>query len=209
MIVPVRYPFKNFNIEEKDNSLILKPVVEDYDIEQQKLFTLMLNFGYIGFEPGVFGINSKEIISFWEYSKSTILKNYSLEQYYSVLGLGNIYTERIPSIKTEGSFHSNDFRMTVVWIKIDSNMFSSPIAYEQKGLKLRELEFGDTLGVLYPEYFNLYYMIDNANSRWKEWSQKDRYDFLEKLEVHSKLRKIIIPTNLMELLNKHKNEEVQ
>ncbi len=209
MITPVRYPFKNFNIEEKNNSLILKPVVEDYDIEQQKLFTLMLNFGYIGFEPGIFGVNSKEIISFWDYSKNTILKNYSLEQYYSILGLGNIYTERIPGIKTDGAFHANDFRMTVVWIKTDSNMVSSPIAYEQKGLKLKELEFGDILGVLYPEYFNLYYMIDNANSNWKEWTQKDRYDFLEKLEAHSKLREIIIPANLKELLNKHKDEGVQ
>ena len=206
MIKTLRYPFKDFEITEKDNILILKPVNENYSAEQIKLFTMMLNFGYIEFEPGVFSLTSKDVVSFWEYSKESILKNYSLEQYYSVFGLEKIYTKRLPSLKTEGAFHANDFKMTVVWVKTDSTMYSAPIAYEQKGLKLKELQYGDVLGTLYPEYFNLYYMIDEANSDWKDWTQKERYDFLEKLEDYSNLRKIIIPANLMELLNKHKNE---
>lgn len=207
MIKEITYVFKNFEIQEQNNTLILKATNEEYDVEQMKVFTMMLNFGYIGFEPGDFKLTAKDIISFWEYSKTSILKNYSLEKYYSVFGLGKLYTERLPSIKTEGAFHANDFKMTVVWQKTDSNMFSAPLAYKQEGLKLKELQYGDVLGALYPEYFNFYYLIDRANSNWKNWNLKERYEFLEKLEEHSKLRKIIIPSNLMELLNKHRNEK--
>lgn len=206
MIKDVRYKFEGFSVVEKDNELILNIDSDNNSFEQKVLFSCMLNFGYIGFEPGIFSITAKDIIGFWNYAKDSVLKDYSLEKYYSLLNLEKPYTERIPSLKTDGSFHSNDFRMTVVWTKIDSNMFSAPIAYEQKGLKLKELEFNDTIGSLYPEYFDLYYMIDKANTNWKEWNVKQRYDFLEKLETQSKKREIIIPTNLAELLNKHKNE---
>lgn len=206
MIKDVRYKFEDFVVIEKDNELILNTNSTDYIFEQKKLFSCMLNFGYIGFEPGIFSITAKDIVGFWNYAKDSVLKDYSFEKYYSLVNLEKPYTERIPSLKTYGSFHSNDFRMTVVWIKTDSNMFSAPIAYEQKGLKLKELEFNDTIGSLYPEYFDLYYMIDKANTNWKDWNVKQRYDFLEELETQSKKREIIIPDNLAELLNKHKNE---
>ena len=59
-------------------------------------------------------------------------------------------------------------------------------------------------------YFNFMifkYKVDKANSNWKKWGNKEKYEFLEELEEHSKKREFIIPTNLKELLNKHKNEE--
>lgn len=207
MITDIRYKFDGFNVIEKDNDLTLEPVSKDYNFEQQMLFSAMLNFGYIGFEPGVFSVTAKDIVSFWNYANSTVLSDYSIEKYYSLLKIDTPYQERIPEIKTEGSFHAKDFSLTVTWIKTDSNMYSAPIALEQKGLKLKELQYGDVIGSLYPEYLDLYYKVDKANSNWKKWGNKEKYEFLEELEEHSKKREFIIPTNLKELLNKHKNEE--
>lgn len=207
MITDIRYKFDDFNVIEKDNDLTLEPVSKDYNFEQQMLFSAMLNFGYIGFEPGVFSVTAKDIVSFWNYANSTVLSNYSIEKYYSLLKIDTPYQERIPEIKTEGSFHAKDFSLTVTWIKTDSNMYSAPIALEQKGLKLKELQYGDVIGSLFPEYLDLYYKVDKANSNWKKWGNKEKYEFLEELEEHSKKREFIIPTNLKELLNKHKNEE--
>ena len=207
MITDIRYKFDDFNVIEKDNDLTLEPVSKDYNFEQQMLFSAMLNFGYIGFEPGVFSVTAKDIVSFWNYANSTVLSNYSIEKYYSLLKIDTPYQERIPEIKTEGSFHAKDFSLTVTWIKTDSNMYSAPIALEQKGLKLKELQYGDVIGSLFPEYLDLYYKVDKANSNWKKWGNKEKYEFLEELEEHSKKREVIIPNNLKELLNKHKNEE--
>ena len=53
----------------------------------------------------------------------------------------------------------------------------------------------------------LYYKIDKANSNWTKWSNKEKYDFLEELDEHTKKREFIIPMNLKELINKHRNEE--
>lgn len=206
MIKDVRYKFDDFLLTEHNDRLILEAANQDYNCERHLLFTAMLNFGYIGFEQGTFSVTAKDIISFWNYAKDSVLKDCTLEKYYTLFNFEKLYQERIPSIKTESSFHAKDFKMTVVWIKNDSNMISAPIAYEQKGLKLKELEFGDTLGTLYPEYFDLYYNIDHANSKWKDWGNKEKYEFLEGLETHATKRKIIIPTNLKELLNKHKYE---
>lgn len=207
MITDIRYKFENFNVIEKDYELILQPISKEYSFDQQILFTAMLNFGYIGFEPGIFSVTAKDIANFWNYAKSTVLIDYSIEKYYSILKIDAPYKERIPVITTEGSFHAKDFNLSVTWIKTDSNMYSAPVAYEQKGLKLKDFEFGDVIGSLYPEYLDLYYKIDRANSNWKKWGNKEKYEFLEELDEHSKKREFIIPTNLKELLNKHKNEE--
>lgn len=207
MITDIRYKFDGFNIIEKDNDLFLEPTIKNCNYDQQMLFTVMLNLGYIGFEPGVFCITAKDIVNFWNYANATVLNDYSIESYYSILKIDAPYKERIPLLKTEGSFHAKDFCLSVTWIKTDSNMYSAPIAYEQKGLKLKELDFGDVIGSLYPEYLELYYKIDKANSNWTKWSNKEKYDFLEELDEHTKKREFIIPMNLKELINKHRNEE--
>ena len=206
MIKEVRYRFENFRIEEKNNNLFVVPNSLNYSIEQRKIFSAMLNFGYINFELGEFSVTARQIVDFWDYAKSSVLSACSIDCFFEILNLGKPFSERIPSIKTQGAFHSNDFKMSVVWAKTDSSMFSVPIAYEQKGLKLYDLEYGEFLGSIYPEYFELYYLIDVANISWSTWALKDRYKFLELLEKHSKKRKIILPKNLFELLNKHKGE---
>ena len=65
MIKDVRYKFEDFVVIEKDNELILNTNSTDYIFEQKKLFSCMLNFGYIGFEPGIFSITAKDIVGFW------------------------------------------------------------------------------------------------------------------------------------------------
>lgn len=205
MIKDIRYEYEKFLVSENLNDLLLTPLTENYDFNKQNLFTSMLNFGYISFEPGIFSVTARDIVSFWEYAKSSVLKDYSIESYYSLLNIETPYTERLPCIKTEGSFHAKDFKLSITWIKTDSSMYSAPIALEQKGLKLKDQEYGDVLGSLFPEYFELYYKIDNANSKWRDWGNKEKYNFLEELEEQSSKRIFVIPKNLLELLNKYKN----
>lgn len=205
MIKDIRYKFDDFSIAENDNEFSLITNSNEYNYEQKVLFTMMLNFGYIGFEPGIFSVTAKDIVNFWQYTNQNVLKDYTLEHYYELLNLNQLYTDRIPYLKGEGAFHSNDFAISVRWMNVDSNMYSEPIAYEQKGLKLKELEYGDTLGSLFPEYFELYYLVDKANTNWSNWGNKEKYEFLEELDNHTKKRSFEISDNLMQLLNKHRN----
>lgn len=205
MITDIRYPFGKYNVAEKDNNLFLEKKSQECSSEQYLLFSSMLNFGYIGFEPGVFSVTAKDIINFWKYACSTILKNYTIEKYYKLLNIEAPYKDRIPILKTEGSFSSKDFKIFVAWKKIGTNTYSQAIKYEQKGLKLKD-NSGYVLGSLYPEYLELYYKVDNANSNWEKWGNKERYDFLEEIDEHSKKREVKLDTNLRELLSKHKNE---
>ena len=206
MITDVPYKFSDYLVAENGHELSLSAKSGSCNPEQKILFTAMLNFGYIGFEPGVFSVTARDIVGFWNYAKSAILQDYTIDRYYALLNLGKPYRERIPSLKTYGAFHANDFEMKVVWVKNDAKIFSAPIAYDRKGLELKELDFGDTIGILYPEYLELYYKVYNANTQWRGWGNKEKYEFLEDLETHSAKREIIIPQNLKELLNKHKDE---
>ena len=203
MIKTVRYEFPDYSIEKKDLDLRLIINSENFNPEQRNLFSVMLNFGYIEFIPGIFSLTADDIYDFWNYVKNSALKINSIDKYYELLNLEEIYKERIPSIKTEGAFHSNDFKMKVVWIKTDTNMFSAPIAFNQEGLKLFDFEYGDVIGTLYPEYYHFYRMIDEANSNWSSFGAKKKYEFLEDVNTLSKKRDIILPTNLKELMNKN------
>lgn len=208
MIKTVRYVFDNFLVKREGDSFVLEENQDrekKVNREQKILFNTMLHVGYTEFEEGVFSVTSKDIVQFWEYAKDTLLHTYSLETYYALFHLETLYDAQVPTIKTEGSFHAHDFKMTVAWQK-EGKTVSTPIAFTQSGLKLKELEFGDTLGTLYPEYFTLYYLIDNANENWAQWNLKARYDFLLELEALSAKRKIHIPQNLCELSNRHKYE---
>ena len=73
-------------------------------------------------------------------------------------------------------------------------------------MKLKD-NSGYVLGSLYPEYLELYYKVDNANSNWEKWGNKERYDFLEEIDEHSKKRKVDMDTNLSQLLSKHKKKD--
>lgn len=208
MIINKLYKFENYLVDEKDDSLQLSTIKEDFNERQRNLFATMLNFGYIEFKKGTFVISAKDIINFWKYSNKTILSDYSLNEYYKLFNLTDLYTEKIPTIKTKGAFHSNDFSMTVVWKKADSTMYSQPLAYKQNGLELIDINYeDDVLGSLFTEYIELYSMIDQANHSWKNWKNEERYDFLTNLISFAKEatlngHDIIIPDNLRELEKK-------
>jgi len=205
MIKDIRYKFEEYEVSLNGEKFDLKEV-GSCDRNQKILLNAMLNFGETEFEDGMLALTARNIVNFWNYASDTILKDYSVNKYYQLLNLPEPYSEKVPTIKTSGAFHSNDFKMTVCWIAKDTGIVSSPIAYEQRGLKLRDLEYQDTIGSIYPEYFELYYMIDRANEHWKEWKNSEKYNFLEELEKHSEKREFILPKNLAELLNKHKGE---
>ena len=207
MIINKLYKFENYLVDEKDDSLQLSTIKEDFNERQRNLFATMLNFGYIEFKKGTFVISAKDIINFWKYSNKTILSTYTINEYYKLLNLSDLYTDRIPTIKTKGSFQSNEFFMKVVWKKGDSNTYSQPLAYKHNGLELTDIEYDDVLGSLSIEYFELYYLIDKANDSWKNWKYEERYNFLADLisfskEASANGHDIIIPDNLRELEKK-------
>ena len=59
-------------------------------------------------------------------------------------------------------------------------MKSAPKAFKRDGLEIFNFE-GEKLGSIYPEYFKLYEIIDNANTNWKSWTKTERYNFLDEL----------------------------
>ena len=208
MVINKKYTFENYKIEEKTDSLFLNCIGGNFNERQRNLFSIMLNFGYIEFNTGVFIICANDIINFWKYANKTILSDYSLNEYYKLFNLSDLYTEKIPTIKTKGAFHSNDFSMTVVWKKADSTMYSQPLAYKQNGLELIDINYeDDVLGSLFTEYIELYSMIDQANHSWNNWKNEERYDFLTNLISFAKEatlngHDIIISDNLRELEKK-------
>ena len=52
-------------------------------------------------------------------------------------------------------------------------MQSAPKAYKQNGLELYNFE-DEKVGSIYPEYFYLYEIIDEANTKWKNWTKTAR-----------------------------------
>ena len=172
---------------------------EEVSFEQNKLFTAMLNFAYIPFESGIFKITDKQIIEFWKYAKSSVLKGVTIEKYYSLLNLSAPYTLQIPTITEKNSFISDSYKMTVAWINDTSSgkMATAPKAYRQEGLELFNFE-NEKAGSVYPEYFELYELIDDANEKWKNWTKTERYALLDAIVNLSHNKKIIIPQNLLQ-----------
>lgn len=170
------------------------------NFEQQKLFTAMLNFGYIEFENGIFKILDRDIVHFWNYSKDSLLNNMSLEDYYSILGISKPYKNQLPTLKETETFNSNAYQMTVVWVNNNSSgIVTAPKAYKRDGLELYNFD-DENIGSLFPEYYELYEIIDKANNEWKDWTMKDRYDFILELKNKSLPKKIIIPSTLIQAI---------
>ena len=169
--------------------------------EQHKIFSSILNFGYIPFDEGLFKVSDTQIIDFWNYSKTSVLKNVDIEKFYSLLNIAAPYTSQIPTIKTEGAFFSDSYKMAVAWINDTSTgkMASAPKAYKRDGLELLNFE-DETIGSIYPEYFELYELADEANNSWKIWNKSEKLTFLKKIKELSKARKILIPDSLEQSL---------
>ena len=189
-----KYPFVNNNSQ---NSITLEE--KQFIFEQKCLFTSFANFGYIGIQDDCLCLSDEQIIDYWNYSKDSVLKNMELDDYYKFLGLSQPYIKQIPTITEKETFISDSYQMKVSWINDLSkgNMASAPKSYLRDGIEIINFD-GDILGSLYPEYFDLYKLVDDANINWKTWSKTQRYNFLDKLIQLSKKRNIAIPNNLMD-----------
>lgn len=192
------YEYPNVYVKRQNKFLILD-VSENSGIsfEQKKMFCAILNFGDIPFAEGVFKLTDSQIVEFWKYSKTSVFKNINIEKFYLLLNIASPYMSQIPTIKTDGAFFSDSYKMTVTWINDTSTgkMATAPKAYICDGLEVFNFE-NEKLGSIYPEYFELYKIVDEANISWKNWNKKEKYNFLEKLDALSKIRKIIIPDSL-------------
>lgn len=195
-------------IEKKDSLLYLNIVDSTKSFfEQKKLFTQILNFGYTPFSEGTFKITDRQIIDFWNCASSSVLKNTELKDYYAVLNLPPIYEAQIPTLKISENFNSPSNKLSVVWINDTDagKMASSPKAYRRDGLELFNFE-DEKLGSLYPEYFELYEIIDETNLYWESWTKTDRYTTLEKIAELGKNRKIVLPQELEQTLEYLKSD---
>lgn len=194
------YPYK---IQKTDNSLL--KLIPDCDNENELLFeqyTLLnsiLQYGYTSFTEGQFKITDKQLIEFFNYSKSTVLKDFDINKYYELLGISEIYTKQIPSITAKETFNSNSLQMNVAWENDTDTgkMKSSPKSYKRDGLEIYNFE-NEKLGSIYPEYYELYEIIDNANRKWKDWTQTERYSFIDNLVELSNKRKFLIKDELLQ-----------
>lgn len=198
------YPYK---IQKTENALY--KLIPDSDNENELLFeqfsllNSMLQFGYSPFTEGQFKITDKQLIDFFNYSKASVLKDFDINKYYELLGLSEIYTKQIPTITEKETFISDSYQMNVAWENDTDTgkMKSAPKSYKRDGLEIYNFE-DEKLGSIYPEYYELYEMIDNANHNWKGWTKTERYTFLDNLVELSNRRKFIISN---ELLQAHKH----
>lgn len=198
------YPYK---IQKTENALY--KLIPDSDNENELLFeqfsllNSMLQFGYSPFTEGQFKITDKQLIDFFNYSKESVLKDFDINKYYELLGISEIYTKQIPTITEKETFISDSYQMNVAWENDTDTgkMKSAPKSYKRDGLEIYNFE-DEKLGSIYPEYYELYEMIDNANHNWKTWTKTERYTFLDNLVELSNRRKFIISN---ELLQAHKH----
>ena len=167
--------------------------------EQIKLFDSMLNFGYIPFTEGSFKITDKQIIDFYNYAKTSVLKEMNINSYYSILGLSEPYIRQIPTIQETENFNTDSNQYKVLWENdtTSGKMKSAPKAYKKDGLELYNFE-GEKVGSIFPEYFQLYEMIDIANTKWKNWTKTERYSFLNELVKLSKQRNFLIDSKILQ-----------
>ena len=197
---PYVYPCRIERNESNSFILITEEQIDsNLTFEQIELFNSMINFGYIPFSEGPFKITDKQIIDFYNYSKASVLKEMSINSYYSILGLSEPYIRQIPTITEKETFISDSYQMTVAWENDTSSgkMKSAPKAFKRDGLEIFNFE-GEKLGSIYPEYFKLYEIIDNANTNWKSWTKTERYNFLDELVNLSKERKFIMTKEMLQ-----------
>lgn len=196
------YEYSSILIEKKD--FVIKLNISDkseISFEQKKLFNALLNFGYVPTNEGNLKLTDRQLVDFWEYSKTSVLKDFSVQNYYALLNIAQLYDSQVPTIKETETFLSDSYQMTVAWINDSSTgkMATNPKAYKRDGLEIFNFE-DDKLGSIYPEYFSFYEMVDEANNNWKSWNKTERYNFLEQIDNLSQKRKIILPNSLVQTL---------
>lgn len=188
------YTFENYIIENDSfgKNLIVKDFSKINDINQKILFQQMLNHPEMNLETGVFSLTDEQIFLFWKSYKQEIV-DYSSEEYFEALEFSSPYNKKIPYIKTEGAFSSENYKLKVVFCDGITKIGPlNPKAYQQEGFELLDFN-GTSLGSLYPEFYELFYLVDVANQNWKNYTQNDRYDFIASVKKLSESRKILLP----------------
>lgn len=188
------YRFENYKIE--TDSFGKNLIVNDYaklnNINQKILFQQMVNCPDMKLENGQFSLTDEQIFSYWKILKADF-PDYSCEDYYETLELLPFYSEKIPYLKCDGAFASNDYKIKVVFCDGITKVGPvNPKAFKQDGIELMDFD-GKVLGALYPEYYELFLLVDDVDKKWKGSSQVQRYDFVDKVKKLSENRKILLP----------------
>lgn len=197
-----QYIYRQFSVQKDDILFSLK--VNDYKNtrpEQFNIFSLMINFGYIPIDSGELFFTDRQIVDFWNYGKSSVLKNIELNQYYENFGIAPTFTTKIPTLKTSGAFFSEQYNIRVTWINDTSvgKIASSPQSYRRDGLELFGID-DEIKGSLLPEYFHLYEIVDEANTKWPNMTKTEKYNFLVELNLISGKTKFCLPKELASTL---------
>ncbi len=188
------YTFENYIIETDSfgKNLVVKDFSKIKDIGQKILFQQMLNNPEMDFQNGVFTLSDEQILTFWKFCKQEI-EDYTGEEYLKALGLSSPYTQKVPYIKTEGAFSSENYKLKIVFCDGITKIGAiNPKAYKQEGLELLDFN-GIVLGSLYPEFYELFCLVEEANQNWKVYTQSERYDFINAVKKLSESRKIFLP----------------
>ena len=197
-----QYIYRQFSVQKDDILFSLK--VNDYKNtrpEQFNIFSLMINFGYIPIDSGELFFTDRQIVDFWNYGKSSVLKNIELNQYYENFGIAPTFTTKIPTLKTSGAFFSEQYNIRVTWINDTSigKIASSPQSYRRDGLELFGID-DEIKGSLLPEYFHLYEIVDEANTKWPNMTKTEKYNFLVELNLINVKTKFCLPKELASTL---------
>lgn len=188
------YTFENYIVENDSfgKNLVVKDFSKINDISQKILFQQMLNHPEMNFDTGVFALTDEQILAFWKICKQEDL-DYSSEEYFKALDFLSPYNAKVPYIKTEGAFSSESFKLKVVFCDGITKLGAiNPKAYQQNGFELLDFN-GTVLGSLYPEFYELFYLVDEANQNWKNYTQSERYDFIASAKKLAESRKILLP----------------
>ena len=148
------YTFENYIIENDSfgKNLIVKDFSKINNINQKILFQQMLNHPEMNLETGVFSLTDEQILLFCKSYKQEIV-DYSSEEYFEALEFSSPYNKKIPYIKTEGAFSSENYKLKVVFCDGVTKIGAlNPKAYQQEGFELLDFN-GTSLGSLYPEIY--------------------------------------------------------
>ena len=189
------YIYDNYKIE--TDSFGKNLIVNDYsklnNIAQKIVFQQMVNCPVIELENGEFSLTDEQIFTYWKILKNDF-SDYPCEDYFAAMELLPLYSKKTPYIKCEGAFSSNTYNMKVVFCD-DITKFGpvNPKSFKQDGFKLLDLD-GSVLGSLYPEYYELFFLVDEADRNWQKYSQAQKYNFIDKVKELSGQRKIFLPS---------------
>ena len=89
----------------------------------------------------------------------------------------------------------------MTWINDTSigKIASSPQSYRRDGLELFGID-DEIKGSLLPEYFHLYEIVDEANTKWPNMTKTEKYNFLVELNLISGKTKFCLPKELASTL---------